>query len=67
MERLRSRLQAVRRDPDIQLALRLKVVDKRIAEAEHLMATIGANSIANLQTPRPALLAAVPQEHRTPR
>ena len=54
-------------DRDVQLALPLKVVNSRITEAEHIMATIGANSIANLQTPRPALLAALPQEQRTPR
>ena len=58
---------AVPPDRDVQLALRLKVVNSRITEAEHIMATIGANAIANLQTPRPALLAAVPQEQRTPR
>ena len=54
-------------DRDIQLALRLKIVNRQITEAEHIMATIGANSIANLQTPRPALLATVPVAERTPR
>lgn len=54
-------------DRDVQLALRLKVLNRRITEAEHIMATIGANFIGNLQTPRQVLLAPVPQAQRTPR
>ena len=42
----------------VQLALRLKVENRRIAEAEHIYATIVAPSqIANLQTVRAPLLA----------
>jgi hypothetical protein len=52
----------------IQLALRLKVQNRQITEAEHLIARItNAGQLSNLQTPRPALLAAVPPAQRTPR
>jgi hypothetical protein len=49
----------------VQLALRLKVVNKQITEAEHIVAR-GVNE-ANFQAPRPALLATVPQAERLPR
>lgn len=52
----------------VQLALRLKVENRRITEAEHLIAQItNPAQLANLQTPRPALLATVPPAERSPR
>ena len=52
----------------IQLALRLKVQNRQITEAEHLIWTnVNANSLVNLQTPRPGLLAVVPPAERLPR
>jgi hypothetical protein len=55
-------------DKPILLAARLKVVGGRIAEAEHVFAAdLRPNGLANLQTPRPGLLADVPAGHRTPR
>ena len=55
-------------DGNTQLALRLKVQNRRITEAEHLIARITApSSIAVLQTPRPPLLATVPPADRSPR
>ena len=52
----------------VQLALRLKVENRRITEAEHIYATIVApNQIANLQTVRAPLLADVPPAERSPR
>ena len=52
----------------IELALRLKIVDGKIAEAEHLIArNMPERSLANLQTPRPGLLATVPPSQRVPR
>ena len=53
---------------DIQVALRLKVVNRQIAEAEHVIARIGATSQLNaLKTPRPAFMQTVPKGDRTPR
>lgn len=49
----------------IQLALRLKVVDRRITEAEHIIAR-NVNE-ANFQAPLPGLLAVVPPPDRIPR
>src|SRR6187401_673052 len=52
----------------VQLALRLKVQNRQITEAEHVFARIATPAqIAALQTPRPALLATVPSAQRTPR
>jgi len=52
----------------IQLGLRLKVKDGKIIEAEHLIARdLQPNSLKNLETPRPGLLATVPPAERTPR
>jgi hypothetical protein len=52
----------------IQLGLRLKLEDGKIAEAEHLIARdLRESSFKNLQTPRPGLLATVPPAERTPR
>ena len=55
-------------DKPIQLGLRLKLKDDKIVEAEHLIAhDLPENSLQNLQTPRPGLLATVPPAERTPR
>ncbi len=52
----------------IQLGLRLKLVNGKITEAEHLIAgNLRENSLKNLQTPRPGLLATVPPAERSPR
>jgi hypothetical protein len=55
----------------IELALRLKIRNGRIAEMEHLIARFNGpgseRSLANLQTPRPGLLAPVPTAERVPR
>lgn len=52
----------------VQFGLRLEIVNKQIAAAEHLLArNLSANQLANLQSPRPALLAAVPPAERSPR
>ncbi len=53
---------------NVQLALRLKIQNRQITEAEHVFARIeAAAQIAALQTPRPAFLATVPAAGRTPR
>jgi hypothetical protein len=53
---------------DIQLALRLKVVNKQITEAEHLIARISApNQLAALKTPRAAFSQVAPKGERDPR
>jgi hypothetical protein len=55
-------------DKPIQFGLRLKLKDGKITEAEHLIARdLRGNSLKNLQTPRPALLATVPPAERMPR
>jgi hypothetical protein len=52
----------------VMLSARLKVVDGQIVEAEHVVAdNLRDSSLANLQTPRPALLEDVPAAERTPR
>ena len=52
----------------IQFGLRLKLRDGKIIEAEHLVArNLMPTSLANLQTPRPGLLATVPPAERVPR
>ena len=52
----------------VQLALRLKVQNRQITEAEHVFARIEAPAqIAALQTPRPAFFATVPPAERLPR
>jgi len=52
----------------IELALRLKLEQGRITEIEHLIAReLRETSLANLQTPRPMLLAEVPMSQREPR
>ena len=55
-------------DKPIELALRLKVVDGKITEAEHLIArNLSEANLANLQTPRPVFLADVPEDQRNSR
>ncbi len=55
-------------DKPIQLGLRLKLKNGKIVEAEHLVARdLRENSLKNLQTPRPGLLAMVPPGERVPR
>jgi hypothetical protein len=53
---------------DIQLALRLKVQNRQITEAEHVIARIAAPSQLNaLKTPRVAFTQTVPGAERNPR
>jgi len=53
---------------NVQLALRLKVQNQRITEAEHLIARItNPSQLANLQAPRPAFFATVPDGQRSKR
>src|ERR1700722_3712741 len=55
-------------DKPVQLGLRLKLKNGKIVEAEHLVARdLRENSLKNLQTPRPGLLATVPPGERVPR
>ena len=55
-------------DKPIQLGLRLRIVNKQIAQAEHLIArNLSASQLANLQIPRPGLLAAVPANEQSSR
>ena len=52
----------------VQLGLRLKLRNGQIVEVEHLLArNLFATSLANLQTPRPGLLAIVPPAERVSR
>jgi hypothetical protein len=52
----------------IEMTVRLKVVGGKITEAEQIYAdNLRPTSLANLQTPRPALLADLPASERTPR
>lgn len=48
----------------VMVALRLKVEDGLVTEAEHLTTGIREPQMANLQTPRPGLLAEVPADSR---
>ncbi|MBO0838610.1 MAG: hypothetical protein J2P28_24280 [Actinobacteria bacterium] len=51
----------------ILLGLRLKMEDGKITEAEHLIASgLTETNLANLQTPRPGLLAEIPRGQRLP-
>jgi hypothetical protein len=53
---------------DIQLALRLKVVNRKITEAEHVVARIAAPAQLNaLKAPRAAFMQPVPKAERNPR
>jgi len=52
----------------VQVAIRLKVVAGKIAEAEHVIARgLREGNLANLQTPRQALVSAVPEGWRDSR
>jgi len=52
----------------IELALRLKLVDGQIAEAEHIIArNLSPASLVNLVVPRPAFSAEVPEDLHSPR
>jgi hypothetical protein len=52
----------------VQFGLRLKIRNGQITEAEHLVARdLRETSLANLETPRPGLLASVPAAERVPR
>jgi hypothetical protein len=54
--------------PAVQLALRLKVENQKITEAEHVYATITApGQLANLQEPRKAFFTTVPPAQRSRR
>jgi len=50
-----------------QVGFRLKLLDGRITEAEHMIALPRAASLANLQKPRPAILMDIPYEYRDSR
>jgi hypothetical protein len=51
-----------------QLAVRLKIVDGKIVEAEHIVADVtNKEAVGRLAAPRPNMLAAVPQQDREPR
>lgn len=55
-------------DAPALIGLRLKVVDGQITEMEHVIAAnIAEGNLANLQTPRPGLLAEVPAAQRSTR
>ena len=61
-------LVAMKTDVVVEVAFRLKVVNRQITEAEHIVARItNEAAIANLQTPRPGLLETVPPNQRLPR
>ena len=49
------------------LAVRLKVEDGEITEAEHLAGNVGEAALANLREPRPSLVTELPDESRIPR
>ena len=52
----------------IQFGLRLKLVNGKVVEAEHLVARgLMESSLKNLETPRPAFSGTVPPAERTPR
>jgi hypothetical protein len=55
-------------DKPIQIAIRLKIRDGKITEAEHLIAgDLRERSLKNLETPRPVFLKTVPPSERMPR
>jgi hypothetical protein len=57
------------RSRPIQIVVRLKLINGRITEIEHVInrGTLSPAAMANLQAPRAALLADVPAAERTPR
>lgn len=55
-------------DKPVEVTARLKVVDGKITEAEEIYASdLRPSSLANLETPRPALLDDLPASERTSR
>ena len=48
----------------ILIAIRLKLDDGEISEAEHIIATVAGGNLDRLQTPRPGLLSEVPEDSR---
>ena len=48
----------------VMVAMRLKLEDGKIAEAEHIVAAVNANNMARLQTPRAGLSNEVPASSR---
>lgn len=54
-------------DRPIQLALRLKVENKQITEAEHSIARLNEAALANFEAPNPVFSATVPPAERLPR
>lgn len=55
-------------DKPVLVAVRLKIADRKIIEAEHVIATtFFPGGLENLKTPRQALLDDVPAAERTPR
>jgi len=54
-------------DKPAQVGFRLKLVNGKIVEAEHLIAVPRGPALANLQQPRPAILMDVPYEYRDSR
>ncbi|HTY48236.1 MAG TPA: hypothetical protein VMB48_00935, partial [Steroidobacteraceae bacterium] len=51
----------------VQVGFRLEVVGGKITEAEHMLAFPRAQSMANLERPRPAILLPIPYEYRDSR
>ncbi|HTY48237.1 MAG TPA: hypothetical protein VMB48_00940 [Steroidobacteraceae bacterium] len=50
-----------------QVGFRLKLLDGKIVQAEHLVVFPRAQAMANLQQPRPAILLPIPYEYRDSR
>jgi hypothetical protein len=48
------------------VAIRLKLKDGKIVEAEHLVTNVRKENMARLEEPRPGLLAEVPAARRLP-
>lgn len=55
---------AEKTEQPVLLALRLKIENGKITEAEHLLAAITEANLANLKTPRPGLVTEVPADKR---
>lgn len=55
---------AEKSEQPVMVALRLKLADGKIVEAEHLLADIREQFMGTLQSPRPGLLAEVPEGSR---
>jgi len=50
----------------VMVAVRLKLVDGQITEAEHIVTPPAQGNLQNLQSVRPGLLATIPQQDRLP-